>query len=373
MEQAQAVPIAIFSLFDIPGKLLSVEELKRGHINRTYVGVWEHNGVRRRYVHQAVNHRIFVDIEGLMQNLEIVTKALQAYFQRTGNPGQETTLTIIPTKTGQRYVQDEAGEYWRTFEFIEDTTSYDVCPSLQAAQQAAAILGRFQRALFAVRPSSLVDTIPFFLHGGRRFEAFEASLERDSKGRAAHSSREIQFALQRKELSCALSSALEAGRIPARVCHNDMKLNNVLFDRQGQRAVCLLDLDTCMSGTPLFDFGDLVRNTAIPCAEDEQDLSKVVVDMGLYEAICKGYMQEMGAELTAQEAELLPCAPKVLAFVLGTRFLTDYLNGDTYFRIQHPDHNLERARTQFAVVEAMERSQSRMSEVLRSLRGGRDR
>lgn len=365
MEQARAVPIATLELFEIPGKLFSVEELKRGHINRTFVGVWEQNGVRKRYVHQVVNHRIFEDIEGLMRNLDIVTNALQARFARSGNPGKETTLKIIPTKDGRRYIQDEAGEYWRTFEFIEDTISFDVCPGPGAALEAAAILGRFQRALFDVQAASLVDTIPFFLHGGRRFSAFEESLQRDAKKRAGRASREVAFALERKELSSALSSALEAGSIPARVCHNDMKLNNVLFDSEGARAVCLLDLDTCMAGTPLFDFGDLVRNTAIPCAEDEQDLSKVVVDMELYEAICEGYMREMGSELTAREVQLLPYAPRVLAFVLGTRFLTDYLNGDTYFRIHRPEHNLERARTQFAVVEAMERSESRMSEVLR--------
>jgi hypothetical protein len=365
MEQARAVPIATLELFDIPGRLISVEELKRGHINRTFVGVWEHKGLRRRYVHQVVNHRIFENIEALMSNLEIVTKALQQHFERSGNLGGESTLKIIATKEGRRYIQDEAGEYWRTFEFIEDTTSYDVCPGSGAAFEAAAILGRFQRALFNVPAASLVDTIPFFLHGGRRFSAFEESLKRDAKKRAIRAAREVQFALQRKELSSVLSSALEAGSIPSRVCHNDMKLNNVLFDNEGRRAVCLLDLDTCMAGTPLFDFGDLVRNTAIPCAEDEQDLSKVVVDMELYEAICQGYMGEMGAELTAQEVKLLPFAPRVLAFVLGTRFLTDYLNGDTYFRTHRPEHNLERARTQFAVVEAMERSESRMSEVLK--------
>lgn len=368
MEQARAVPIATLSLFDIPGSLFSVEELKRGHINRTFVGVWEHKGVRRRYVHQVVNHRIFEDIDGLMRNLDIVTGALQKHFEIDGNPGHETTLRIIPTRDGRRYIQDEAGEYWRTFEYIEDTISYDVCPGPDAAREAAAILGRFQRALFPVAPASLIDTIPFFLHGGRRFAAFEGSLKKDQKKRAARASEEINFALRRKELSSALSSALESGAIPARVCHNDMKLNNVLFDKGGRRAICLLDLDTCMAGTPLFDFGDLVRNTAIPCAEDEQDLSKVVVDMDLYAAICEGYMNEMGSSLTPREVELLPYAPRVLAFVLGTRFLTDFLNGDTYFRIHRPEHNLERARTQFAVVEAMERSESRMSEILTSLR-----
>ncbi len=368
MEQARAVPIATLSKFDIPGTLFSVEELKRGHINRTFVGVWEDKGVRKRYVHQVVNHRIFEDIEGLMHNLEVVTRTLQSQFDSSPAAGHETTLTLVPTRDGRSYIQDEAGEFWRTFEYIEGTTSYDVCPGPEAAREAAAILGRFQKSLFSVPPSSLADTIPFFLHGGRRFKAFEESLRKDARSRASRARDQVEFALQRKELSGTLSSALESGAIPARVCHNDMKLNNVLFDADGRRAVCLLDLDTCMSGTPLFDFGDLVRNTAIPCAEDEQDLSKVVVDMDLYAAICEGYMNEVGSSLTTREVELLPFAPRVLAFVLGTRFLTDFLNGDTYFRIHRPEHNLERARTQFAVVEAMERSESRMSEILQALR-----
>ena len=369
MEQARVVPIATLSLFDIPGNLISVEELKRGHINRTYVGVWEHGGVRKRYVHQVVNHRIFQDIEGMMSNLLLVTDALRASFARGSSPAGDTTLTIIPTRDGASFIQDESGEFWRSFEYIEDTVAHDVCPSPAVAHEAAAILGRFQRALIDVPPSSLVDTIPFFLHGGKRFEAFEDSLKSDAKKRAPNAAREIEFALQRRDLGGVLVAALESKRLPTRVSHNDMKLNNVLFDAGGGCAVCLLDLDTCMAGTPLFDFGDLVRNTAIPCAEDEQDLSKVIVDLDLYEAICAGYMQEMGDVITDAEFALLPFAPRVLAFVLGVRFLTDFLDGDTYFRTHRAQHNLERARTQFAVVEAMERSESRMSDVLRGLRG----
>jgi Ser/Thr protein kinase RdoA (MazF antagonist) len=162
------------------------------------------------------------------------------------------------------------------------------------------------------------------------------------------------FAHARRDLAGMLVSTLESGSIPTRVSHNDMKLNNVLFDASGRSAVCLLDLDTCMAGTPLYDFGDLVRNTAVPCHEDEQDLSKVVVDMGLYRAICSGYLKEAAAFLTPAEVKLLAVAPRVLALTLGVRFLTDYLQGDVYFRIHRDQHNLERARTQFAVVRAME-------------------
>ena len=336
MEQSKNVPIHILTQFDINGTLHSVEELKRGHINRTYIGHWEVNGVRKRYIHQSVNHRVFTDIEALMGNLEIVTDALQEdLHSRPIIPG-ETTLTLIRTKDGASYLRDEGGEYWRSFDYIENTVSYDVCPSTHVAREAAAILGRFQRALLQTPAEGLKDTIPYFHHGLRRYDAFAKALKEDREGRAREAMGEIDFAQSRLELGGALISA-------------------------GDTAVCLLDLDTAMAGTPLFDFGDLVRNTAVPCAEDEQDLSKVVVDMNLYRAICDGYLSEVGDMLTPKERSLLSVSPRVLALILGVRFLTDYLQGDTYFRIHRPKQNLERARTQFEVVRAMEKLGSDMA------------
>lgn len=354
MEQSKNVPIHILTQFDIPGTLHSVEELKRGHINRTYIGHWDVGGVRKRYIHQSVNHRVFTDIEALMGNLEIVTDKLREDLQaRPVIPG-ETTLTLVRTKTGASHLRDEGGEHWRSFEYIENTVSYDVCPSAHVARESAAILGRFQRALSKISASEIKDTIPYFHHGLRRYDAFDRALKEDCKGRAREAMAEIDFAQSRRELGGALISALERHEIPLRVSHNDMKLNNVLFNSAGDVAICLLDLDTAMAGTPLFDFGDLVRNTAVPCSEDEQDFSKVVVDMELYRSICDGYLSEVGDMLTTTERSLLSVSPRVLALILGVRFLTDYLQGDTYFRIHRPRHNLERARTQFEIVRAME-------------------
>ena len=349
MEQSKNVPIHILTQFDINGTLHSVEELKRGHINRTYIGHWEVNGVRKRYIHQSVNHRVFTDIEALMGNLEIVTDALREDLHgRPVIPG-ETTLTLIRTKGGASYLQDESGEFWRSFDYIENTVSYDVCPSTHVAREAAAILGRFQRALSKTPAEGLKDTIPYFHHGLRRYDAFAKALKEDREGRAREAMGEIDFAQSRLELGGALISALERKEIPLRVSHNDMKLNHVRFNSAGDTAVCLLDLDTAMAGT------------AVPCAEDEQDLSKVVVDMNLYRAICDGYLSEVGDMLTPKERSLLSVSPRVLALILGVRFLTDYLQGDTYFRIHRPKQNLERARTQFEVVRAMEKLGSEMA------------
>jgi len=364
MEQSKTIPIEILRHFDIPGSLISIEELKRGHINRTYVATWGNDKLRKRYVHQVVNHRVFQDIEGLMANLERVTNELRVQQCAGMLRPDEVTLRLIKSRDGATYLRDEAGEFWRSFEYIEDTTTYDVCPNPAVAGEAAAILGRFQRSLISLDPTSLVDTIPYFHHGGKRYEAFERAVREDAKRRAADCQAEIAFALERRDTGALLIGALERGEIPRRVCHNDMKLNNVLFDRAGRRAICLLDLDTCMSGTVLFDFGDLARNTAVPCEEDEQDFSKVIVDMGLYRAIAQGYLSEMSRSLTSVERDLMPLAPRVLALILGVRFLTDYLNGDTYFRIHRPRQNLERARTQFQIVRLMEGLESEMRRVV---------
>lgn len=364
MEQSKTIPIEILREFDIPGTLISIEELKRGHINRTYVAIWEQAGHRQRYVHQVVNHRIFPDIPGLMRNLELVTNALGIAQSRGILSPDEVTLTLIKNRSGDSFIRDESGEYWRTFKFIENTVSYDVCPSPAVAAEAAAILGRFQRSLIDLNPKAFAETIPYFVDGQRRYEAFKVAISSDSLKRVVACKEELDFALSRQDFGGSLISAVRDGTLPCRIAHNDMKLNNVLFDAGGERAICLLDLDTCMAGTVVYDFGDLVRNTAVPCAEDEQDFSKVVFDMQLFRAICEGYLSEIGDYLVSAERERLVSAPRNLALILGVRFLTDYLQGDTYFRIHRPHQNLERARTQFQIVRMMERLEREMSDVV---------
>jgi hypothetical protein len=366
MEQATSIPVEILTQFAIDGSLISIEELKRGHINRTYVGTWGHGKHRRRYVHQVVNHRIFQDIPGLMRNLDVVTTTLREKRDAGELREDEQTLTLIKARSGETFLQDENGEYWRTFEYIENTVTYDVCPSPAVAHESAAILGRFQRSLLDLDPKHFAETIPYFVDGGRRYSVFEDVISKDPAKRSSNCTQEIEFAMERAAFGGSLIAAVKEGIVPARVSHNDMKLNNVLFGPDGQRAVCLLDLDTCMSGTVLYDFGDLVRNTAVPCAEDEQDFTKVVFDMELYRAICAGYLGEMEACITSAERQRLAAAPRNLALILGVRFLTDYLSGDTYFRIHRKNQNLERARTQFQIVRMMEQLEDEMQRVVLS-------
>ena len=353
MDSKLRIPLEILNAFDIPGELISVEELKRGHINYTYVGVWRLHGKETRFVHQMVNHGVFKDIPGLMNNIQLITSRVKRRIQDGEAREGDTTLSVVPTKSGANFVVDAKGEFWRTFDYVENTTTYDVCPNPEVAREAAEIIGRFQRYVHDIPVTNLCETIPNFLDGESRFTALDEAIALDPHGRVKEAAAEIEFALSQRQLGGALIRALRSGDIPYRATHNDMKLNNVLFSAQTGRASCLVDLDTCMPGTPLFDYGDLVRNTVFPCAEDELDLSKVKVESALYAAIEEGYLSEFEAYLSPQEKELLPLAPQVLAVVLGVRFLTDHLLGDTYFRIHRRDHNLHRARTQFQVVREL--------------------
>jgi Ser/Thr protein kinase RdoA (MazF antagonist) len=364
MEQGKNIPIEVLNQFAIDGKLLSIEELKRGHINRTYVATWGEGKSRKRYIHQVVNHRIFEDINGLMRNLDVVTTTLRAKKEAGELRADERTLTLVKARSGATHLCDEGGEFWRTFEFLEDTSTYDVCPGPQIAKEAAAILGRFQRALLDLDSSSFAETIPFFVDGARRYSVFEEAVHKDTLRRVNACRELIDFALERTAFGGSLIRAVRDKTVPSRITHNDMKLNNVMFNKAADRAVCVLDLDTCMAAPVLYDFGDLVRNTAVPCAEDEQDFSKVVVDMDLYRAICDGYLTEMGRFITPAERERLATAPRNLALILGVRFLTDYLQGDTYFRIHRPKQNLERASTQFQIVRVMEQLEDDMRRVV---------
>lgn len=348
--------------FQIDGTLSDLAEHKRGHINTTWIGTWSAGSTTTRYIHQKVNHQVFRDVAGLMRNVQLVTDHLRARCRL--NQSRDTTLTIIPARSGAAFVVDASGDYWRTFEFIEDTTSYDVCPNPAAAHQAAAILGRFQRDLNDLDPSLLVETIPGFHNAPLRFDALIEIAKKDPLGRAEASRGEIEFGVSSRGVAGQLIAALNDGSSKMRVTHNDMKLNNVLFEDSGTSAIALVDLDTCMPGSVLFDFGDFARNTSVPSDEDEIDHERIRVDLELFEAIASGYLEAFGDSLTAKEKELLVVAPRVLALTLGVRFLTDHLQGDTYFRIHRPGQNLDRARAQFAVAERFREAEKSLREIV---------
>ena len=211
----------------------------------------------------------------------------------------------------------------------------------------------------------LVETIPNFHHTPSRFEKFREVLQRDPKGRAATVKPEIEFALARAHEVSVITAAMQKGEIPERVTHNDTKLNNVLLDNETQEGLCVIDLDTVMPGSALYDFGDLVRTSTSPAAEDEKDLSKVVMQLPMFEALVKGYLSTAGSFLTPRERSLLPFAGKLITFEIGLRFLTDWLEGDVYFKIKRPEHNLDRLRTQFKLVASIENQLPAMEAIVR--------
>lgn len=354
----------IINQFDIPGKLKGIAPLKRGHINETFVSRWQSpSGEFTEYVHQWINDHVFQDVPALMSNIQIVTQHIAS---KIPEGARERTLEIVAARSGAPYIRDDDGEFWRTYRFVSGTTSSAVCTGLAQAREAARIMGRFHRYLQDLSPMQLADTIPFFHHTPRRYQAFERTLRDDPMGRVSHVQREIDFALERQSIGSKIVEGLERGTLPLRVTHNDMKLNNVLFDEATGAGVCLVDLDTVMGGSYLYDFGDLVRNVSIPADEDETDLSRVEVDLRLFEALISGYAECVAGELKGEEIELLAVAPRVMALTLGVRFLNDYLDGDRYFRIHKPEHNLIRARTQFKIVASMEREESAMRAMIES-------
>lgn len=338
------------------GELTAIEPLHRGHIHDTFVSSWSQEGRAVHLLHQRMNDHVFQDIPGLMHNIAAVTEHLRRPTWRSRVDGLEV-LQLVPTSQGESWTRDEEGSAWRTFQFVEGTVSYDRCLGPEQAFDAAAAFGDFQARLFDLDARGLVETIPDFFSSGHRFRQFMTALREDTEGRAAEVEAEVRFLMKRRHLMYVIETGIQQGRIPVRVIHGDTKLNNVLFDADSGKARCIVDLDTCMPGWPLYDFGDLVRFTAATSAEDEPDLSLAGVDLDLYRALVDGWMSSAGSFMNGDERELMPLAAQIVTLTVGSRFLADYLAGDHYFKTSRPNQNLDRARVQFRMVEELERRQ----------------
>ena len=363
-----AVPDAVVEAirgFAIPGQPMAVRAHRRGHIHSTFISTWQHERESRRYLHQQMNDSVFTDIGKLMHNIERVTAHLAA--REAVAPRGVQALRLVPANDGGSwFATTNPAQAWRTYEFVENTESYDLCDTPGRAFEAAREFGAFQEDLSDLDPKVLHETIPEFFstsHRYRQFDAVKGRAERPDRLRAA--SAELQFVEERRSMAARLDECLADGRFPQRVVHGDTKLNNVLFDQRTKKAVCIVDLDTCMPGWSLYDFGDLVRFTAARSVEDEPDLQRVGTDLELYRALVDGYREGVGDMLTSAELEHMPFAARLVTLTVGLRFLTDYLNGDQYFPAQHPDHNLQRARVQFKMVAEMEGRREDMRVVSR--------
>lgn len=357
--------------FDVKGRLMERRSYGSGHINDTFLLVYEMpEGAKKQYILQRMNHNIFKNPQQLMENVVSVTKYLREMIVSQGGEPDRETLNVIRTHGGENYYQDSGGNYWRMFLFIERTICMEKVESAKDFYDSAVAFGNFQRMLADYPAEKLHETIPDFHNTPSRFLDLQRAVNENKMDRAASAKAEIDFALARKEDTSVLTALLASGQLPLRVTHNDTKLNNILFDESSRKALCIIDLDTVMPGLSHYDFGDSIRFGASTGEEDEKDLSRIELDLSLYEVFTKGYLEGCGGRLTDKEIEMLPMGAKLMTYECGIRFLTDYLEGDIYFKIHRDGHNLDRARTQFKLVADMEAKWDDMRAIVEKYRNG---
>lgn len=355
--------LAVASHFALGSTPVRVKELTAGNINVTYRLDMAEDKTAPRYVLQRINTAAFKDPVSLMENIGLVTAHIRQSYEAEGMNPARRVLTFVEADNGTLLYEDAEGGAWRCYVYVDDVTAYDAIESAALFREAGVGFGEFQTRLADFPAEKLAETIPGFHNTARRFETFMASVEKDAAGRAASVADEIEFFASRKELMSSIVDRL-GGELPLRVTHNDTKLNNVMLDEVTHEGVCVIDLDTVMPGSMLYDFGDALRFGASTGAEDETDLSKIEFDLTYFEAFTKAFLEEVGGDITPRERELLSFSALLLTLECGIRFLTDYLNGDTYFRIHREHHNLDRCRTQFKLVADMEKKLDQMDAIV---------
>ena len=356
---------AALAAFPYEGKIVAMEPFGSGHINDTYaVFVEGYPAPRIGYILQRLNTHVFKKPQEVMENIMGVTQHIRATMEKEGVDPCRATLHFLRTIEDQVAYYDVQGMPWRSYRFVEHSYCCDQSPTPDIFYQSACAFGNFLHLLEEYPAYTLHETIPGFHDTRQRYEVFCKAVAQDTMGRAKDCQSEIEFAMKRKQDGAFLMDLLEQGKLPLRVTHNDTKLNNVLFDNQTNRAICVIDLDTIMPGLSANDFGDSIRFGATTAAEDEIDLAKVTLDLPLYEAYTKGFLETAGDVLTPKEKEVLPQGARLITLECGVRFLTDYLEGDTYFKTERPDQNLDRCRTQFKLVQEMEEHMAEMQNIV---------
>ena len=344
---------------------LGAEHYGEGHINDTYTAHFRRpDGSEYRIILQRINTETFTDPDGLMNNIVGVTEFLREIIAQRGGDTERETMTVIRTPEGKSFYTDELGSSWRAYVFVEQTVSYQSIQKDEDFYNCGVSFGNFQRLLAQYPAEKLVETIPKFHDTENRFKQLKEAIDADKCGRAASVKDEIDFALAREKDASEIVSKLRDGSLPLRVTHNDTKLNNILIDEATGTGICVIDLDTIMPGASCYDFGDSIRFGASTGAEDEKDLSKISMSLHLFEVFAKGYLSVAKEFLTPAEAESLAVGAKLMTYECGIRFLTDYLNGDVYFKVHREGHNLDRCRTQFKLVADMEQKMPEMQAIV---------
>ncbi len=351
----------VLSFFGIDAQNAQYRPYGSGHINDTYLVT-----AKDQYILQRINTEVFHDVEGLMRNIFLITRFLRKKILARGGDVSRETLTLIPSTDGRNYITDAENNCWRMYGFIRDSVSLDQAQTPQDFYASGEAFGSFQHQLIDFDASLLTETIPNFHNTQKRYETFIAAEAEAAPQRRQKAAAEIEEF--RKRFEKIISVQAKSRRLPLRVTHNDTKLNNVMLDRSSRRPLCVIDLDTVMPGTAIYDFGDSIRFGASTAAEDETDLKKVTLDMRLFQAYSQGFLKGCADTLTVQEREMLPEGAWMMTLECGIRFLTDYLQNDIYFKIHRPEHNLDRCRTQLKLLGEMEKNMDSMRGILAQIK-----
>ena len=354
----------ILPRFAFEGTYVDAVEMTSGNINNTYRLEYNVNGEPAYYTLQHINRYVFKNPQMVMENIERVTEHLRASYAAEGIDSSRHVLHLIPTTTGETLYIDAEGNYWRAYHFISKATPYDAPEKPVHLYETGRAFGEFQKRLYDFPAELLHETIPDFHNTTRRFYTFVAAVAEDKSGRAREVEDEIEFMFEHRRMMNGIVRRLESGELPLRVTHNDTKINNVLIDDATDKSICVIDLDTVMPGSSLYDFGDAIRFAASTAAEDEPDTSKIHLDLERYRLFTEGFLSEVNGFLKPDEIRMLPLGVQVITCELAMRFLTDYIDGDLYFKVRSPKHNLIRARAQMALLRDIESKTGDMQKII---------
>jgi len=360
--------VALAQLFQLRGTPFAAEPYGTGHINDTFRVLTRDGATTTPYILQRINHKVFPRPDQVMENIVRVTSHLRRAITAGGGNADRETLTVLPTRDGAPFLLTAEGNTWRAYIFITGARTHDVLVHADQAFQAAAAFARFQRQLRDLEGPPLHDTIPAFHHTPSRFARLQDAIAKDVASRLASCQPEVEFALAQEALTTLVATPLEAGELPLRVTHNDTKINNVMLDDETGAGICVIDLDTVMPGSLLYDFGDQVRTSVGHFRENETDLNRVYADLDRFRALVRGFLPTIGDAITPLETDLLDRCGALITFEIGIRFLTDYLQGDIYFKTHHAAENLHRARTQFALVRSLYSHARTLREIVQQYR-----
>lgn len=354
----------ICNKFQFEGEYVIATPYGDGHINDTYKVESIHQEELIHYIIQRINHLIFKEVDHLMENISNITNYLGDLVDDDENSTDYEVLRLIPTKSNESYLKDSEGNYWRAYKFVENALGHSFVKDVNMLYFAAKAFGKFQKMLKDYPAKTLFETIKDFHHTQKRYETFLRMKEEDPLNRCQYCGEEIKFIEDRSKIVSKVTDYLASGELPIRVTHNDTKINNVLLDIRTGEGRCVIDLDTVMPGSVLYDFGDAIRSCISTAAEDEDNLELVKIDIERFDAFAKGFIETMGDELSPLEIQLLPFSGILLTFECGMRFLTDYIHGDYYFKIHKEKHNLIRAKNQFKVVSLMEENSDLLTQII---------